>query len=139
MQSDTRARSAWAALFGRKNGASPLTRLWEEWDADSQRAALGTVPLEDDGELAVVVSRPGADGQLVLTTRRLIYQSAIIVLDEMTDVAPVGIPSMAKNDLEELDLTVSTGARIRISVERGGPYLALWSVLLNIVRRNSHR
>jgi len=40
-------------------------------------------------------------------------------VDEITDVAPVGIPSLARNDFEELDSRISTGARIRISVERG--------------------
>lgn len=138
MTPDENLKSTWSSIFCRKGGSGATTRLWDHWDDDSRAVALGKAALEAE-ELPVVMARPEAGGPILLTTRRLVCDSGAAPLREVASIRPVEFTEKTKDQLKELDVELSSGRSIRIAVESGSSYFALWSVLLNIARRNAHR
>lgn len=140
MDVDKRSQSVWIGTFRRKSDlrTGPL-RAWHDWDDQTQSEILSRIVLES-GELPVILSRPLEPEQMLLTTRRLLYCSRAVPIDDITDVKPIHAPTKRKNQMDELEVGVASAAPLRLSSIAPGPaYFALWSVLLNIARRNKHR
>jgi hypothetical protein len=138
MTADENLKSTWSSMFSRKGGSGATTRLWDDWEDEARAAALGKTTLEAE-ELPVVMARSKAGGPILLTTRRLICDSGAASLREVTSIKPMEFTEKTKDQLNELDVELSSGRSIRITVESGSSYFALWSVLLNIAKRNAHR
>lgn len=138
MSPDENLKSMWSSIFSRKGGPSETTRLWDDWDKDARAAALGKTPLQT-GELPVVMARMKVGGPVILTTRRLICDSGTALVREVVSIKPAEFTEKRKDQLNELNVEFSSGRSLRISVEPGSSYFALWSVLLNIAKRNVHR
>jgi hypothetical protein len=138
MSPDENSKFSWSSIFSRRGGSGPTTRLWDDWDDEARAAARRTITLEPE-ELPVVLARSESRGQILLTTRRLVCDSGAAPLREIVSIRPVELTEKRKDQLDELDIRLSTGRSLRIAVESGSSYFALWNVLLNIATRNAHR
>ncbi|HVX91251.1 MAG TPA: hypothetical protein VHC20_06555 [Candidatus Paceibacterota bacterium] len=138
MTPDENLKSTWSSIFSRKGGSGEATRLWADWDDGARATALGKSALEGE-ELPVVMARSKDGGPVLLTTRRLICDSGTAQVREVVSIKPVEFTEKKKDQLNELDVELSSGRSLRIAVEPGASYFALWSVLLNIAKRNAHR
>jgi hypothetical protein len=138
MTPDENFKSTWSSIFSRKGGSGATTRLWDDWDDNARAAILASIALEPE-ELPVVLARLRSDGPILLTTRRLVCDSGAALLREVISIKPVEFTEKGKDQLSELDIELSSGRSLRIVVESGSSYFAVWSVLLNIAKRNAHR
>ena len=136
MNVDECLRSIWAAIFSRKGGRSPTIQLWDDWDNDTRVTALETRQLERE-ELPVVLAKPRVGGPVLLTTRRLLCNSGEAFVSDIVGVKPVEFTERQKDQLSALDVQISAGMFLRITLEPGASYFALWSVLLHISKRNA--
>jgi hypothetical protein len=138
MEADSKTRDVWTSIFRRKGGVKNSTGLWADWDENVRSTVLKGVQLESS-ELPVILSKPGSPNQLLLTTRRLLCRNGVVDVDRVAEVGPVDVTRKTKSQLDELEIEISAGTPLRITLEPGPSYLAFWSVLLNIARRNKHR
>jgi hypothetical protein len=140
MDIDKRSQSVWIGTFRRKSDlrTGPL-RAWHDWDDGTQSEILSQIALES-GELPVLLSKPREPEQMLMTTRRLLHGSSAVRIADIVDVKPIDAPTKRKNQLDELEVGVALAGPLKLSSISPGPaYFALWSVLLNIARRNKHR
>lgn len=136
MDADEALRTTWSSIFKRRGGPGDATKLWDRWDSEARAAALDKVMLEA-GELPVVLARsPNGDATL-LTTRRLVLRDGVTALTEVVDIKPVDFGVKRKDQLNELNVELTSGRSLTLTVESGHSYFALWNVLLNIVKRNT--
>jgi hypothetical protein len=138
MNPDANFKTTWSSIFSRKGGSGETTRLWDDWDDDSRAAVLGKISFEPE-ELPVLLAHSKAGGATLLTTRRLICDAGSAPVREVVGVEAAKFTENRKDQLTELDVELSTGRSLRVAVQSGSSYFALWSVLLNIARRNAHR
>jgi hypothetical protein len=135
---DEKLKSTWSSIFSRKGGPGETTRLWDDWDERAREAALSKIAVATD-ELPVVLGQPMAGGVTLLTTRQLMCDSGTVPVQEIVSIQPVDFAKKRKDQLGELDVGLSSGKSLRVAIEPGPPYFALWNVLLNIAGRNAHR
>jgi hypothetical protein len=138
MSPDEKFKDTWSAIFSRKGGSGETTRLWDDWDDEARAAALSKTSLDAE-ELPVVMARSKVGGPIVLTTRRLMSDSGVALVREIANIKPVEFTEKRKDQLNELNVELSSGRSLRILVEPGSSYFALWNVLLSIANRNAHR
>jgi hypothetical protein len=138
MTADENFKSTWSAIFSRKGGSGSTTRLWEDWDENARTAVIRAASFERD-ELPVVLANTKPGVSVLLTTRKLICESGTASLREIVGIKPVGFSEQRKDQLNEIDVVLSSGQLLRLIVESGSSYFAMWSVLLHISTRNAHR
>jgi hypothetical protein len=135
MTGDDGFKSVLAAIFSRKGGLCATAQLWDDWDDEIRNLALGKVQLEN-GELPVLLVISNELCRLILTTRQLICGSSVVALSEIVDVKPVSFTEKRKDQLNEVDVDLSTGRSIRLVIDSGPSYFAIWSILLHVAKRN---
>ncbi len=138
MSGDASSKMTWTAIFSRKGGSGARTRLWDDWDTETRADVLHSVHL-DDNELPVLLARPSAGLQFLLTTRRLIYGSVTAAVNDIVEIKPVQFTEKRKDQLDELSVGLTSGKAFQIAVEIGPSYVALWNTLLHISKHNARR
>lgn len=136
MTDDHGYRSVLAAIFSRKGGSCQTTRLWDEWEDQIHDLALDGISLES-GEFPVILAIKNEFDRLILTTRHLMIGSSAIGLNQIADVRPVSFAEKRKDQLNEMDIDLSDGRSIRLTIDSGPSFFAFWSVLLHIVKKNA--
>jgi hypothetical protein len=136
---DESVKSTWDALFLRRGGSGPDIRIWKDWDDESRADALQGIDLQSE-ELAVIVAKSTRADFIVLTTRRLFWLPDVVAVQDITWVSEHGFrEKKRKQDLNEMNVELRSGERLRLSTASGPSYFAFWNVLLHIARANSRR
>jgi hypothetical protein len=136
MSSDEDIKSTLRAVFVRKGGSSSRTRLWEEWDPVSRTVAESTLRLVEN-EAPVLLAMNALGQPVVLTTRRVMGEFGVLPVTEIAAVRPMDFAEKRKDELSELEISLSSGKSIKFALEAGPSYFAFWSVLLHISKRNT--
>ena len=136
MTGDDGYKSVLASIFSRKGGSCATAQLWDDWEGSIRNSALGNIQLEL-GELPVLLVIPNECGQIIITTRRLVCGSSDIALSEISDIKPVSFAQKSKDQLNEVDVDLSTGNAVRLCLGSGPSYFAIWSILLHVAKRNA--
>jgi hypothetical protein len=129
-------KSVLSAIFSRKGGSCQTTRLWDEWEDQIRVQALDGISLES-GELPVILVEKKEIDRLILTTRHLVIGCSAIELSQIADIRPVSFAEKRKDELSEMDIDLSDGRKIRITIDSGPSFFAFWSVLLHVVKKNA--
>src|SRR5262245_46665384 len=131
--------------FHNRGSAGAHLRPFSQHEPSVQAFLQAAVVLGED-EIPVIACFHNVHEWSMLTTKRLIVHDSDVekamqwleIVDSTPHIRPETGQPLTKNQLDELDVTTSTGSTIRVKLEAGAPLSGFWN-LLKLIARTSEK
>jgi hypothetical protein len=134
---DRKLRSVLVSTFTRKGGPDGSTFVCDAGQLGAIWRAVVLAPEESP-----VILSTSEDHPWLLTTRRLLIgksdRFSVVKLTEIAGVEPKEFSKTPKSEMTKLRIESSDGHSQILEIDRGDPFIGMWSVLMFLAVRNKN-